>query len=192
VRGALRAVGAAVTRAKPYRVASPEGAVSVFYHHFDSHGPEGWAYHEMGHRRHQRCTVSVERWQARDGTWGPWTVMRVSEPRAPNQKVLPPLTPVEKDAWAAHALAYLRRHGVCTTAAYAGVLPGWDDVQTFLPGRTPNWDSPYLWDRLGLNELPRARAVALALMALRRVVAQGHAEASGSHFYLRPLDGAKG
>lgn len=109
---------------KSYRIASPDGVVSVFYRHFDPHGPEGWAHHEMGHRRQQRRTVSVERWQARDGTWGPWNVLRVSEPREPNRKVLPPLTSAEKDAWAEHALAYLQRHRACTAADYAGVLPG--------------------------------------------------------------------
>lgn len=119
--------------------------------------------------------VSVERWG--DGEW--CEVGRSAERvwRAP-RKILPPMTESEADAWADHAAHYVAAG--TTTADLASILPGWDDVTTFEPFRTPTGSDVRLFTDYGVGA--RDRALSLAGMALRRLARQGRASRSGDQW----------
>lgn len=128
-----------------------------------------------GWRRDRGHMVHVERWG--DGDWQ--DVSRSAERIWPApRKILPPMTEVEMDAWADLAAYYVTAG--TTTADLASILPGWDDVTTFEPFRTPTGSRERLFSDYGVGA--RFRAIALAGMALRRLARQGRASRSGDQW----------
>jgi hypothetical protein len=134
-----------VDRTKPtFSVPSEKGRVTVYYNHVDPHPTlNQWCSRQIGHVRKSRVLITVERWcdVERPGQlneWGDWKeVHRSTELLQPNHPILPPMSKMEKDAWAKHGLPYVKQKGGTTIATLAGLLPGWDDTITFSPTRIP-------------------------------------------------------
>lgn len=141
-----------------------------------------WRRHQVGHRWDRGYLVTVERWDVADvgdTSWSSWVEVGRSKERVrrPPQKVVPVLTREELDAWGAWAMSYVSRPGGVTLSFLASVMPGWDDVETFWPGRNPgDWNSEPIWT---LDDpvyvLARTRARALAGVVLRHLVRTGRA-----------------
>lgn len=145
-----------------------------------SPGVYRWRLTQRGHIRLDKAIVTVER-RCLDNGWSTWTeVHRLPDSRPSPRKILPAMTEQERSAWAAYALPYVNR-GV-GLRELAQKLPGWDDIETFDPRRMP-YDGDYLWPSasdstdawapFGGYILAHDRAMALAGMALRRLVRDG-------------------
>lgn len=167
-----------------YREKSDRGVVTVcsarFEPNFNEPGtvPDTYClrFTERGTRRDRGHLVSVARRKV-GGTWTPWEETHRPTERAlpPPKTILPALTDAERDAWADLAWRYVSTRETVGLYEFAGLLPGWDDVNTFDPGRTPAWGSPPMWPNFDYPTHARARAYAVAGMALRRLVQQGRA-----------------
>ncbi len=171
-------------REKPLiKYRTPQGVVYVTYWAMGIHPTvDRWCSQQSGYRRERGCLVFVQRWLDQDDwtEWGEWIERSRTERLRTPKKVLPKMTAAEKDAWADWAYKYLQRDEVVHTGELSKLMPGWDDVHTFEPGRTPDkeYGGPWLWDRtdFGENWAPAAkRARALCGLALRRLVKQGRA-----------------
>lgn len=178
------------------RWSSPKGVVSVWSDRLDPHPSGPWRRRQIGHRWDKGFLVTVERWD--EGGWGdplhPWSdwveVSRTADRVRPKRRpIVPEMTEEELDAWSEHVRPYVEQEHGTTIARVAGLLDGWDDVQSFWPGRKPHdYSGGLLWDwRDGTTPAPaRQRSYALARAALQRLVKRGLARQAGSNWWVRP------
>lgn len=177
-------------------VRTKKGVVRVWHDRFDPNFDTGkYQPHQIGHRWDKGYLVTVERWQETatdERTWSEWAEINRSAERVRLKRppAVPPLTDEELDAWADHVLPYVERGNGTTCARVASLLDGWDDVQTFWPGRKPHDYSTELWDYDDPARTPNAparqRSYALARLALNRLVKRGLARRIGSNWWVRP------